>query len=114
LLIAGHMSIIALGGLCLFSIVSAFVGIKLALLATIVQTWALTVLWSSFLVWLPVDFGLGQGPFLVIFATMFPAPIVGVLWLVWRIWFNAIELIWGAVGFTIALTVEHKAKRAAT
>jgi hypothetical protein len=106
LVISGYASIIVLGGICLFGIVSSVVGVRWDIFPLMLQTWALTLLWSTLLAWLPADFGLRQGPFLVMFSTVFPSPLVLVLLLVWRLWFNVMELFWGACGLITALFIE--------
>ncbi len=106
--ISGYAMVILLGGTCLFGVMSAVVGFDPGLYLLAVQTWALTMLWSTLLAWLPADFGLRQGPFLVMLTAVFPGSLVVVLLLAWRLWFNVMELLWGGCGLAIALFWERK------
>lgn len=104
-MIVCYSVIIAMGGVCMLGIASATVGARPDLLVMMIETWSLTVVWGVIIAWLPVEFGLRQGPLLVILSTIFPIPIVAVMLLVWRIWINAIELMWGAVALGLTLLV---------
>ncbi len=106
--IAGHALVLLLGGTCLFGVMAAVVGFDAGLYPLAVQTWALTMLWSTLLAWLPADFGLRQGPFLVMLTAVFPGSLVVVLLVAWRLWFNAMEILWGGCGLAIALFWERK------
>jgi hypothetical protein len=108
LTIAGHTLVILLGGTCLFGVIAAVVGFDAGLYSLAVQTWALTMLWSTLLAWLPSDFGLRQGPFLVMLTAVFPGSLVVVLLVAWRLWFNVMEVLWGGCGLAIALFWERK------
>jgi hypothetical protein len=66
------------------------------------------MLWSTLLAWLPSDFGLRQGPFLVMLTAVFPGSLVVVLLVAWRLWFNVMEVLWGGCGLAIALFWERK------
>ena len=107
LLIASHCLILVMGGACLFGIVTAVVGPQPHLLATCIQVWALTTIWSVLLIWLPGDFGLRNSPFIIIFARFLPIPIVTILLGVWRLWISVMELVWGAVGFGVTAWIER-------
>lgn len=96
-----HLLILLMGGLCLFGVLAAVMGFSPELLALALRTWALTVAWSTVLAWLPADFGLRNGPFLLLLSGVFPASTVIILLVVWRVWVNLTELGWGAVGFLV-------------
>jgi hypothetical protein len=103
LVIASYIIITAMGGFCLFGVVSSITSLSPTLIVTMIQIWSLTVVWAMLLVWLPVDFGLRRAPFVLLLSTLFPLPIVGVLWIVWGLWLNAIEFMWGAVALGTTL-----------
>jgi hypothetical protein len=104
-LIAGQTLVAGIGGLCLFGVVASVVGHDAASPATLLYVWAFTLVWSLLLAWLPIDLGLRHGPLLIAFAALYPAPIVVVITVVWRIWVNVVELSWAllAIAATLAL-----------
>lgn len=109
-IVACYAGIITMGGVCLLGIVSAVMGVRPELLIQMIETWSLTVVWGVLISWLPVEFGLRQGPLLVILSSIFPIPVAAVILLLWRIWVSAIELMWGAVAISVTLLLPSRAE----
>jgi|GEM_PF-4086862 hypothetical protein len=110
LVILAYIVTLSSGSLSLFAIMCSVVGYDPALFPTAMYAWTLSVLWSALLSWLPIDFGLRQGPFLIVLSTAFPPPVVVVLMIVWRVWFNACELLWGMIAFSIAVILDRTSR----
>jgi hypothetical protein len=108
LIILAYIITLIFGSLSLFAIICSVVGYNPALFLTAMYAWTLSVLWSALLSWLPFDFGLRQGPFLLVLSTVFSPPVVVVLMVVWRVWFNACELLWGIIAFGVSIMLDRK------
>ncbi|MFQ3682371.1 hypothetical protein [Roseiflexus sp.] len=96
------------GGISLFAVICSVVGYNPNFFSVAMYAWALSVLWAALLSWLPFDFGLRQGPLLIVLSTVFPPPVVVVITIVWRVWFNACELLWGIIAFGVAVRLDRK------
>ena len=103
-----YAGIIVMGGLCLFGIGMAINPGNSALALVMIGIWALTLVWGVLISWLPADFGLRQGPLLVLLGLYFSPALTLVIILAWRIWLNLIEIMWGAVALTLTLIFSER------
>ncbi|MCS6842039.1 MAG: hypothetical protein RMJ54_15820 [Roseiflexaceae bacterium] len=108
LTILAYLITLSSGSVSLFAIMCSVAGYDPGLFPIAMYAWTLSVLWSALLSWLPFDFGLRQGPFLIVLSTAFSPPVVVVLMIVWRVWFNACELLWGIIAFGVAVALDRK------
>lgn len=108
LVILAYLITLSSGSVSLFAIICSVVGYDPELFPVAMYAWTISVLWSALLSWLPFDFGLRQGPFLVVLSSAFSPPVVVVLMIVWRVWFNACELLWGIIAFGAAVALDRK------
>jgi hypothetical protein len=104
--------IVVVGGICLFGITGSVVGFSADLPLTTLTIWSFTMVWGIIISWLPVDFGLRQGPLLVMLTALYSPAIVVVIMLIWRVWFNCMELGWGALAIVLAIRKASEARQA--
>lgn len=92
---------IALGGVTLFLFCRSFGVVEDSSLPMLIQYWALVVVSSVLLIWLPVDLGVANGITVLALATLMPMPQAIVLLVAWRVWTTVTEMVWGALGFIL-------------
>jgi hypothetical protein len=112
LLVLSQSFIVVVGGICLFGITGSVVGFSADLPLTTLTIWSFTMVWGIIISWLPVDFGLRQGPLLVMLTALYSPAIVVVIMLIWRVWFNCMELGWGALAIVLAIRKASEARQA--
>jgi hypothetical protein len=92
---------ITLGGLTLFLVCRAFGVVNNGAVATLIQYWALVIVSSLLVAWLPFDIGASNSVTVLILATLMPMPQALAMLVVWRLWNTLSEMVWGAIGFAL-------------
>lgn len=101
---------VALGGACLFLLLTSIKPMSAWVIFDATEAWALTLVVSVALWWLPFNFGIRDVPFVVVLSRVIDLPVLTILLIIWKIWVLAMEIFWSTVALAVALYLERRRK----
>jgi hypothetical protein len=95
--VALYIIVIAIGGAALFLLVNAVYPASAGTFLPITRAWAISVILSSLVFWLPGHLGIRDGILVVALNSFLPISAALVVALLWRVWMAIDELAWALV-----------------
>jgi hypothetical protein len=92
--LALYIVIIGIGGGALFLLANAVYPTSLDSLPLITRAWAVSVILSSLVFWMPARFGVRDGILIVALNSFLPISAALLIALLWRIWITLGEIFW--------------------
>jgi len=92
-----YVVVIAIGGVALFLLVNAVYPAAVGTFALITRAWAISVILSSLVFWLPGHLGIRDGILVMALGSFMPMSAALVVALLWRVWMALDELLWAAL-----------------
>lgn len=92
-----YVVVIAIGGAALFLLVNAVYPAAVGTFPLITRAWAISVILSSLVFWLPGHLGIRDGILVVALNSFLPISAALVIALLWRVWMAIDELLWALV-----------------
>jgi hypothetical protein len=95
--LALYAVVIGIGGGALFLLVNAVYPAAVGTFLLITRAWAISVILSSLVFWLPGHLGIRDGILVVALNSFLPISAALVIALLWRVWMAIDELVWALV-----------------
>ncbi len=95
--LALYVVVIGIGGGALFLLVNAVYPAPVGTFLLITRAWAISVILSSLVFWLPGHLGIRDGILVMALSSFLPISAALVIALVWRVWMALDELVWALV-----------------
>jgi hypothetical protein len=95
--LALYVIVIGIGGAALFLLVNAVYPAPVGTFLLITRAWAISVILSSLVFWLPGHLGIRDGILVVALNSFLPISAALVIALLWRVWMAFDELVWALV-----------------
>jgi hypothetical protein len=92
-----YVVVIGIGGGALFLLVNAVYPAPVGTFLLITRAWAISVILSSLVFWLPGHLGIRDGILVVALNSFLPISTALVIALLWRVWMAIDELVWALV-----------------
>lgn len=92
-----YVVVIAIGGAALFLLVNAVYPAAAGTFPLITRAWAISVILSSLVFWLPGHLGIRDGVLVMALSSFLPMSAALVIALLWRVWMALDELLWAAI-----------------
>lgn len=92
-----YVVVIAIGGVALFLLANAVYPVAMGAFALITRAWAISVILSSLVFWLPGHLGIRDGILVMALSSFLPMPAGVVIALLWRVWMALDEMLWAAI-----------------
>lgn len=92
-----YVVVIAIGGAALFLLVNAVYPAAVGTFPLITRAWAISVILSSLVFWLPGHLGIRDGILVMALSSFLPMSAALVIALLWRVWMALDELLWAAI-----------------
>jgi hypothetical protein len=92
-----YVVVIAIGGAALFLLVNAVYPVAVGTFPLITRAWAISVILSSLVFWLPGHLGIRDGILVMALGSFVPVSTALVIALLWRVWMALDELLWALI-----------------
>lgn len=92
-----YVVVIAIGGAALFLLVNAVYPAAVGTFPLITRAWAISVILSSLVFWLPGHLGIRDGILVMALGSFLPISAALVIALLWRVWMAIDELLWALI-----------------